>query len=496
MSLRGRRCPTGAVTSPRPRHHKQHVAKTNGCSSGGDAAAPGLHRGSTAAPGTRTQHRGLGHTRGSGWALQGGGRHRNTIPRVPAERQRHQSTGDAGASGNKFCAPQRLGGPRAVSGTPQAPSMPGTQWLVAQHGGRGRRPPWRHHCSPQGQHPAQPGAHQWGQDTPDPGLTHCQGSHPPSQGTADPYGLLLSQWGVPEHPQSPHHTSPWAPQKLPRAGTGWDPSALLGTPCATSPWQHSRAGKGSDPHATRGAQLGVWRSLWTQIGAPFPHPSGTASGTWQADQCHPNGGSWGAPVSTCAPQPPAVPSPEGTGACQAEPLQQGEGPRASSGTPGPSPAPGAPGAVVAPALWPRRQLAPALFTPAPEPGPCAQSWDSCGDSRDTWHWHQATVRGSTSTTNTGRSSVGHSSVGHSSHRLAQGPPGWNLPSYCTQPHRDGGTVTPDASSAHSSLVLAPGDTAPPHLPSPSAGVTVPHNPAPNMWLPGAPPGGPHGTRKG
>lgn len=203
-------------------------------------------------------------------------------------------------------------------------------------------------------------------------------------------------------------------------------------------------------------------------------------------------------MSTCAPQPPAVHSPEGTGACQAEPLQQDEGPRASSDSPGPSPAPGA---AVAPVLWPRRQLAPALFTPAPEPGPRAQSWDSCGDSRDTWHWHQATVRGSTSTTNAGTSSVGHSSVGHnsmghSSHRLAQGPPGCHLPSYCTQPHRDGGAVTPDASSAHSSPVLAPGDTAPLHPPSPSAGVTVPHNPGPNLWLPRDPPGGHHGTRKG
>lgn len=83
----GLRCPTGPVTSPRPRLHKQHVAKTNGCSSGGSAAAPG----------TRTPHRGLAHARGSGWGLQGSGEHHDTIPRDGSDAR---STGDARATGN------------------------------------------------------------------------------------------------------------------------------------------------------------------------------------------------------------------------------------------------------------------------------------------------------------------------------------------------------------------------------------------------------------
>lgn len=260
---------------------------------------------------------------------------------------------------------------------------------------------------------------------------------------------------------------------------------------------------GSTPGLVRGETprpLG-WHSwgsggLWGLKQEPhFPTPLAQPVAPGRVIRVTLTGDPGGPCVHLCPPAPGSAQS-RGHWGVPAEPRQQDEGPRASSGAPGPNTAPGVPGAAAAPALWPRRQLAPALFTPTPEPGPCAQSWDSCGDSRDTWHWHQATVRGSTSTTNAGSSSVGHSSVGHSSHHLAQGPPGCHLPSYCTQPHRDGGTVTSDASSAHSSLFLAPGDGAPLHPPSPSAEVTVPHNPAPNMWLPGASPGGHHGTRQG
>lgn len=221
----GHRCPTGPVTSPRPRLHKQHVAKTNGCSSGGSAAAPARLQG----PGHRA---GDWHTPGARAGGCRGAVGTTTRPRGMAAMP--------GAKGMPEPPATVPGGARAVSGIPQntlraSPTVAGSTSTAVQEEITVASP------QPPGPAPTTAasghGAQQGEQDTPNPGRTHCQGPQPRSQGTASPHGLS------PEHPQSPHHSPPWAPQRLPRAGRAGTPHPFWEALCHLS-LQHSRAGKG------------------------------------------------------------------------------------------------------------------------------------------------------------------------------------------------------------------------------------------------------------